>query len=58
MNSFKVCGECIIKKEKVGLDEGYFYCQLADEKNILPEGKVHYTTDASECVMKGYFKSS
>lgn len=53
--SFKICVECCNKQTKVNLDKGQYYCPIVD--GILPNGIVHFDTDATECVRKGWFRS-
>lgn len=43
-NSFKMCIDCANKQSRVDLAKGTYYCPLV--KEILPNGIVHYDTDA------------
>lgn len=53
-NSFKMCIDCANKQSRVNLAKGTYYCPFI--KEILPNGIVHYDTDATECVDKGIFR--
>lgn len=53
-NSFFMCVDCYNKQSSTELPKGVYYCPYV--KNILPKGIVHYTTDATECVEKGFFR--
>lgn len=53
-NSFKMCIDCVNKQSNAKLPKGTYYCPFVNE--ILPNGIVHYDTDATECVDKGFFR--
>lgn len=53
-NSFKMCIDCANKQSRVNLSRETYYCPFV--KDILPNGIVHYDTDATECVYKGLFR--
>lgn len=53
-NSFKMCIDCANKQSNTKLPKGTYYCSFA--KEFLPNGIVHYDTDATECVDKGFFR--
>lgn len=53
-NSFKMCLDCVNKQSDSKLPNGQYYCPYV--QNVLPNGIVHYDTDATECVRKGFFR--
>lgn len=53
-NSFKMCIDCANKQFNPELSNGMYYCPFV--RGILPNGIVHYDTDATECVRKGIFR--
>ena len=52
-NSFKMCIDCANKQSNPQLSKGMYYCPFV--QGVLPNGIVHYDTDATECVRKGIF---
>ena len=52
-NSFKMCIDCANKQSRVNMAKGTYYCPFV--KDVLPDGIVHYDTDATECIDKGLF---
>lgn len=52
-NEFEMCCECANKISRPDLHSGFYYCPFV--KNDLPNGIVHYTTDAIACVRKGFY---
>ena len=54
MNKLITCASCLNKVSKDNLNKGDFYCSLV--KDVIPDGIVNYTTDASECIKKRLFK--
>lgn len=53
-NSFKMCIDCANKQSSPQLSKGMYYCPFV--QGILPNGIVHYDTDAAECIRKGIFR--
>lgn len=53
-NSFKMCLDCANKQSNPQLSKGMYYCPFV--QGVLPNGIVHYDTDATECVKKGSFR--
>lgn len=49
-----MCVDCANKQFNSKLPKGMYYCPCV--QNILPNGIVHYDTDATECIRKGIFK--
>lgn len=52
--SLLMCGGCSRKVKKENIVYGEYYCKLID--GIIPNGIVASTTDATECVKKGWYK--
>lgn len=53
--NFPLCGGCSCKERREGLEDGEYYCAIAD--SILPKGIVTNDTDATHCVRNGWYKS-
>ena len=52
--NFLLCGGCSRKERRKGLEDGEYYCAIADA--ILPKGNVTNNTDATNCVQNGWYK--
>lgn len=53
-NSFQMCIDCANKQSSPQLPDGMYYCPYVQD--ILPNGIIHYSTDATECVRNGVFR--
>lgn len=53
--NFPLCGGCSRRERREGLENGVYYCAIAD--TILTNGNVTNDTDATNCVRNGWYKS-
>lgn len=54
INNFKMCIYCANKQSNQNLPKYTYYCPYV--QSILPNGIVHYDTDATDCVRNGIFR--